>query len=242
MKYNIIGDIHSRKNWRELVDPSWINIFVGDYFSPYFPCPFDKQEEEFLKITEFARAYPDNVILLIGNHDEDHWHIQEHYSRFDEENVGEIVQLFEESKDLFNAAYSIENKILVTHAGVTKPWFNKYCENSNINPDDIAKSINHLWLSGKYRAFDFYHNSNRWDFYGVSEQHGPLWIRSESLCSNNVFKGTNFIQVVGHTQFPNIIPFPRDGVIFVDVLGYTSESLLYDSESDKFSVNKGIFE
>ena len=59
MKYNIIGDIHSRKNWRELVDPSWINIFVGDYFSPYFPCPFDKQKEEFLKIVEFAKAYPD---------------------------------------------------------------------------------------------------------------------------------------------------------------------------------------
>ena len=53
---------------------------------------------------------------------------------------------------------------------------------------------------------------------------------------------TNFIQVVGHTQFPRIIPIPRDGIIFVDVLGYTSESLLYDSESDKFSVNKGIFE
>ena len=151
-----------------------------------------------------------------------------------------ISQLFEENKDLFKIAYSIENKILVTHAGVTKPWFNKYCENSNINPNDIAKSINDLWLSGKYYAFDFNHNSYLWDFYGVSEQQSPLWIRSESLCSNNVFKGTNFIQVVGHTQFPRIITYPK--IIFIDVLGFVSESLLYDSESDKFSVNKGIFE
>ena len=97
-----------------------------------------------------------------------------------------------------------------------------------------------MWLSGKYYAFDFYHNSHHWDTYGVSEQQGPLWIRSESLELNNVFEGTNFIQVVGHTQFPRIITYPK--IIFIDVLGFVSESLLYDSESDKFSVNKEIFE
>ena len=35
MKYNIIGDIHGRTSWKELVIEDGINIFVGDYFSPY---------------------------------------------------------------------------------------------------------------------------------------------------------------------------------------------------------------
>ena len=29
--YNIIGDIHGRKGWKELVKDNCINIFVGDY-------------------------------------------------------------------------------------------------------------------------------------------------------------------------------------------------------------------
>ena len=39
MKYRIIGDIHGRKNWINLVTPfdeGTIYIFIGDYTDPYY--------------------------------------------------------------------------------------------------------------------------------------------------------------------------------------------------------------
>ena len=122
MKYNIIGDIHGRAHFKEAVLDDAINVFVGDYFSPYERMPFDEQVSVFMDVTEIKRNRPE-TILLIGNHDEDHWHIREGYSRFDWHNVENITDMFEVNKSMFQAAYSIENKYLITHAGVTAPWF-----------------------------------------------------------------------------------------------------------------------
>lgn len=122
MKYNIIGDIHCRDNWKKLVREDCVNIFVGDYFSPYFPYPFEDQVSNFMDIIMYKTNHPETVLLL-GNHDEDHWHIHERYSRFDSEHFETIRELFEENKDYFQIAYSIEDKILVTHAGVSVVWY-----------------------------------------------------------------------------------------------------------------------
>ena len=35
MTYNLIGDIHGRNAWRQLVRTDMINIFLGDYLDPY---------------------------------------------------------------------------------------------------------------------------------------------------------------------------------------------------------------
>lgn len=59
--------------------------------------------------------------------DEDHWHIQEHYSRFDVKHFHEIHDLFEENKDFFQIAYNIENEYVVTHAGISARWYVNRC-------------------------------------------------------------------------------------------------------------------
>ena len=69
MKYNIIGDIHGRKEWNNLVSPEDMNIFLGDYFDPYDNIDFDDLKNNFLDIMGFKINYPNNVILLYGNHD-----------------------------------------------------------------------------------------------------------------------------------------------------------------------------
>jgi len=125
MKYNIIGDIHGRVNWRDLVLDDCVNVFVGDYFSPYHPCPFEEQARIFNEIIDLKKRRPE-TILLIGNHDEDHWHIKEEYSRFDYAHADDIQNMFESNKHLFQVAYSINNKILVTHAGVSILWYERY--------------------------------------------------------------------------------------------------------------------
>lgn len=125
-KYNIIGDIHGRKCWKELIDDECINVFVGDYFSPYHKeLTFEVCLENLKEIIEYKKAHPE-TILLIGNHDIDHWKLlgkDARISRHDYLHQKEIYDFFEENKSYFQAAYSIENKYLVTHAGVSILWY-----------------------------------------------------------------------------------------------------------------------
>lgn len=159
--YNIIGDIHGRDNWKKVVREDSVNIFVGDYFSPYHQCAFSDQVRVFKEIIEFKKNHPETV-LLIGNHDEDHWHIREEYSRFDGINVEKITELFEENKDLFQVAYSIDNKMLVTHAGVTVPWYerykngNLYVEYTNLSKSkkDTVMSAYEAYYTGSHKPCD----------------------------------------------------------------------------------------
>ena len=41
-KFNVIGDIHGRTKWKELVKDDAVNIFVGDYFDPYDDYTFEE--------------------------------------------------------------------------------------------------------------------------------------------------------------------------------------------------------
>lgn len=67
MKYNVIGDIHGRVCWKELIISNAINIFVGDYFSPYDDISFEDCKKNFLEIIEYKKEHPETV-LLYGNH------------------------------------------------------------------------------------------------------------------------------------------------------------------------------
>ena len=42
MLYNLIGDIHGRDAWRQLVREDAVNVFLGDYLNPYGPKGKDK--------------------------------------------------------------------------------------------------------------------------------------------------------------------------------------------------------
>lgn len=133
MLYNIIGDIHGRTYWKNLVMDNAINIFVGDYFSPYGYISFNDCKTNFLEILEYKKQHPE-TILLIGNHDAEYWKFKKYheaYSRHDWDNEKEIYDLFEENKKYFQVAYSIENKVLVTHAGVSYVWYDRY-KNHNL--------------------------------------------------------------------------------------------------------------
>lgn len=127
MKYNVIGDIHGRTCWKDLVISDGVNIFVGDYFSPYDKeYDYEHCKKNFLEIIEFKKQHPETV-LLIGNHDEECWHFAEfiegcvRYNHL-EGKKKEIHDLFEANKQYFQMAYSINNEYLVSHAGVSAIW------------------------------------------------------------------------------------------------------------------------
>lgn len=68
-KYIVLGDIHGRTSWKDLVDENSINVFVGDYFDPYQLMHFMDLQHNFMEIIEYKKKYPENVVLLYGNHD-----------------------------------------------------------------------------------------------------------------------------------------------------------------------------
>ena len=262
-KYNIIGDTHGRTKWKDLVLSDAVNVFVGDYFSPYRQegIYFDDCLNTFNEILKYKEEHPETVLLL-GNHDGEYWFTNDRTNRYDATHASIIKELFENDKDKFQVALSIKNKVLVTHAGVTKNWFLKYASNEDkkqeITPEFIADFINNIFKNENLRkiAFNFSYNIlHLSDYSGESKTHGPLWIRPYGLLFNNVFEGDNFYQCVGHTMMEGIVlPDGHENneaatetikgylrkVIFVDVLSNYTQSLIIEfDEEDKitFKVN-----
>lgn len=137
--YNIIGDIHGNRQWERLFidDGETVNVFTGDYFSPYsVTIDFEDCKQNFLKIIEKKKKNPDKVILLIGNHDFDHWKFNDMMTRHDYKHEEEIKSLFETFDDCFQLAYNVDDKAVVTHAGVSVLWYVRWFLDERFkNPD-----------------------------------------------------------------------------------------------------------
>lgn len=215
MKYNIIGDIHGRTAWENLVDPTCINIFVGDYFDPYDRITIDELETNFLNIMQFAKTNP-STILLLGNHD-CHYIYGGESTRFDMRNEDRINKLLLDHMYMFHGiVYNINEDIIISHAGVTTDWLTRSGYSGPITMDNVAKHANNIFWDGYTETSDgqcgwgdnprcrmMYHltfraNAKFSDYYGTSPGHSPIWVRPSALVYNSAF--TDNIQIVGHTK------------------------------------------
>ena len=121
----VIGDIHGLDYWKAIVEkhPDCRIVFLGDYLDPIEYIPHKRLLQNLCEIILLKKKRPDDVILLLGNHDL-------HYfctditlsSRFDFLIGEKASRLFLENMELFQYAYQ-ENKIVFTHAGITQEWF-----------------------------------------------------------------------------------------------------------------------
>ena len=239
-----IGDIHGRSTWKEIIfggeteffmwknavienyleheEPRWFNeydkiIFVGDYCDS-----FNKTNEEILEnlkdIVLFAKTYPDQVVLLLGNHDIHYIVVNECCSGYRGEMRADLNDLFKENEDLFKIAFLDEFqtekytiKTLWTHAGVTRGWFKELMRDINspsfrlndffIGSEDwkIDKVLNVAW---KLRVTNLYNVDAHSG--GVDLWAGPLWVRPTILKDFNL---EGYDQVVGHTPHSSIMEF-----------------------------------
>jgi hypothetical protein len=206
-----IGDIHGRTYWNEIVQqhPDCRYVFLGDYLDPYVNIAPQALMSNLNDIIRLKEAQPENVVLLLGNHDL-------HYitdkilrsSRWDMWMAKEATQLFSAHNHLFQFAYQ-EGDHIFTHAGMAHDWFVKdfkgdFCKN-------IADQLNHpkpeqevaLYGCGICRGGDMR--------YG-----GIFWADTADLI--NPLHG--FTQVVGHNQVQNISEhiFNNGKIIFCDCL------------------------
>lgn len=74
MKVLILGDIHGRKVWKEIIEKENADkiIFLGDYVSTHDGISEEEQIENLEEILSFKEENPEKVILLRGNHDVQH--------------------------------------------------------------------------------------------------------------------------------------------------------------------------
>jgi predicted phosphodiesterase len=122
-----IGDIHGSTYWIEIVksNPNSCYIFLGDYLDPYTKIDEKALIDNLKAIIELKRQQPEDVILLLGNHDL-------HYfssdivrgSRYNWHLATEAKQLFLENSALFQNAFQ-RREMIFTHAGISQQWFDE---------------------------------------------------------------------------------------------------------------------
>ena len=212
------GDESMYKNFKFLIEDWTKIVFVGDYvdsFNVSNPDMVDNLKD----IIFFARAYPEKVVLLLGNHDIQYIHPKYQCSGFRPEAYFDLSELFRENKDLFKAAYLHGNN-LISHAGVTQTFWG-ICEHQLIksrelydyqDPNNtIADHINFLYESNFGPIF--YAGYARG---GSSYYPGIFWADKFELTRDPL---EGYSQVVGHTHIKNktIVALPDgNSLIFID--------------------------
>ena len=217
-----IGDIHGRDVWKKIVE---VNkdadriIFIGDYFdAPSYRRKLGSNGEEELKnfseIFQFKLDNPEQVVLLLGNHDY-------HYLP----GVQDGCVGFQDSmREHFQQALSYaiedqavqwiheEDEFLFSHAGVTKTWF-------ELSKVGSVAEINDLGI----RYFDF-NPGPLMNGYGDEICQTPIWVRPPSLRQDKL---DGYIHVVGHTPQPDGIQMD-DGICFIDCLDIGQYLMILD--------------
>ena len=207
-KILIVPDVHGRAFWHramELVDQVDQIVFLGDYLDPYSHegISFDLALEEFNKILEFKKEYPDLITLLVGNHDM-HYIIEDFMdcSRRNTAMLDQLHKLYNSNLDLFNLIH-IEDNWLFSHAGVYKGWIDKY--EFTLEDLNLKTFLGSHWPA--LEDLSFYRG-------GYNSVGSCVWADIRESVKNELFP--EYKQVVGHTQL-NDKPYITDQIACVDV-------------------------
>ncbi len=185
MKILVLGDIHGRTVWKDIIDkeqPDQV-IFLGDYVSTHDWVSESDQVSNLLEILRFKDHHPETV-LLRGNHDMQHlgYYWAECSGYFPR--VAELMSDFKEEFLAKTQWIHVMDNTIFSHAGISTKWL----ETNRLTLD----GINAL---APCERFGF-SSSDPWDIYGTSPEQPPTWIRPETLV-NVMIPG--YDQVVGHT-------------------------------------------
>ena len=103
-----IGDIHGLDYWGKIIEahPGCRVVFLGDYLDPQIYIPREELLQNLENIILFKRESPEDVILLLGNHDIHYFNEEAiEASRFDSYIAKRAKCLFLENQDCFQYAW-----------------------------------------------------------------------------------------------------------------------------------------
>jgi predicted phosphodiesterase len=235
MKTVILGDIHGRPHWKDIVlneQPNRV-IFIGDYFDSYDDYTAAEQMWNFEHIINFKLSGKAEAIILVGNHDYHYMRgVTEHYSGYQHGAAPAIQQLLEDNKHHLQMCYQM-GIFMFSHAGVSKEWLLLH----GWNNEYVSDFVNDMW---KYKPNTFAFAGR--DPYGGSVISSPIWIRPSSLQkANRDILRDQFIQVVGHTEQNKIDTKGKSTggrYYYIDTLGTSGEYMVIDNGEIKFNTYK----
>jgi predicted phosphodiesterase len=210
LKTVVIGDIHGRTTWKEIVDlepDANVVVFMGDYFDSRDRVAGAKQLQNFLEIVawklEMEALGTKDVVMLFGNHDFHYmpWFTRDPYSGFLPYMASKYRKALVSNMHHLSLAYA-QGDVLFTHAGVSVEWLNRFAVKQDsetpwlrLSASDIAKAVNDTFVQFPQR-FDF----NGFNPFGDDPQQSPIWIRPWALEIANIGRlDARLIQVFGHT-------------------------------------------
>ena len=234
MKVLILGDLHCRSIWKEIVAKEGEScdkiIFLGDYTCPR-EVKFDDPTDAcgFLyDILDFKDRNPDKVVLLRGNHDlcslgyywarcwpQDHLKVIQYWQTEDVKNW-----FLKNTQWIYIIPYT---GIVCSHAGISKQWeknvrkhFNMMGHDYDLDSEVIIdlELINHIEPCELF-AFTPCKLS---DYSGESATQPCTWIRPYTLLEYGV---KDVIHVVGHTPTKHICNIKEECIRTRNELGIT---------------------
>ena len=239
-----IGDLHGRTIWKTFADikhlltaetdaagyapfePEYYKyVFLGDFVDSFTESN-DTIRENLLEIIRFKTLYPNNVILLWGNHDVQYWKnlpwlpMMNAITGFRPEMHYDLYDIFNKNINLFQVAFQFEN-YLFTHAGVHFGFFHhvfsKAIKDKGWDDLSIADQINEAFNHNIECIFDIDHYRG-----GYKKVGGPLWC-DKKLMDKKPLK--NIHQIVGHNPVRDIDKYTIDEnttITFCDVLHHNN--------------------
>ena len=205
----IIPDVHGRTFWRQAVNDYLGKehiLFLGDYLDPYAYEGIKSAGayKVFHEIIGLKKDNPDDITLLLGNHDLHYLNSDMEGGRMDYTRRERIIKDITDNANLFRIAELATiggKKYLFTHAGVKKEWIQGHQETlGNPNPVEIADRLNTLWLdlSQRPKLLNMLADVpySRW---GNSPYGSPVWNDvSDMFDTEEDFP--ELVQVFGHSQ------------------------------------------
>lgn len=241
-----VGDSHGCRNPLIIARQNLNNfdkiIFLGDFFD-HDDGSFEEQKKIFTEVMQLKHAYPEKIIVLLGNHDANY--ILPEMAKWQPEHETEIQNLILKNINKIDLTY-LEKCWLFSHAGVSEVWF------YNQLIADGYSSEPALLLKNKFNktySDNFNNRIHSKDFsilkfcgtsgYGDEITQNPMWIRPDSLMLSAL---PDFNQVVGHSavepedriQIKNV-----NTILFLD--SYPHQRNIYaeiDTDTNHFAIKK----
>jgi len=220
MKIVTIGDVHGHDKWKNAVyrinedtgEIMYCNInftinkvvFLGDYVDDWGLSNVEILHN-LKEIIQLKKDYPDNVELLLGNHDVAYIMNDNGISGHRPEMGPDLYQLFHENRDLFKIAYQYKNTIW-THAGIHKGWYQYHVQPILNGTEEtrfrdflgdcknIADLLNLMYEFKHPAIFMVSHHRG-----GHNKVGGPLWADKIETYTKPL---AGYHQIVGHTPVP----------------------------------------
>ncbi|MDR2496411.1 MAG: metallophosphoesterase [Tannerellaceae bacterium] len=197
----IVPDVHGRNFWEPALEYEGEVVFLGDYLDPYSSEGISAAQalETFLKILDFKKQNPDRVTLLTGNHELHYYDTKYRCTRFNY-SVFEVVHSIltdDDTKDLFSVC-RLTGKAIFVHAGILGGWHRRHAERLAGLGSVIDEQLNRLFAVDKEPFGEV-----SYLYRGGSDDYGsPLWADFKEILYEREAFAPDFVQVVGHTQFP----------------------------------------